>query len=538
MRPFRRRPRTPAGGTALVQHLFMNSFKGRIDQHPRLGQAMQSGLAPLGEHEEMFRLVSGMNRDIAQGIAASVANAVEGGEIAGIFDAVSAVAAQQFVLLPYYFALFHQNRERNHLTRITGHGRGRGRQTMRVGVFTDTFDEINGVTRFIRDMAEQADSRGLSLTVHTCSSEPKVEKSYRKNFLPLVDKAMPHYPELRLTLPPIAEVLEWADRQQFDAIHVDTPGPMGVCGWIVASMLRVPLLGTYHTDFPAYVKRYTGDHRLTSATTGYMGWFYTKMATVFSRSRHYQGNLRELGVSPDRFALAQPSFNPETFNPKHRDTAMWAKHGVKEPHRILYCGRVSPEKNLGLLADAFRTLCKTRRDVALIIAGDGPYLVEMTKQLAGLPAYFLGYQNDTQLGPIYASSDLFIFPSRTDTMGQVVIEAQASGLPVLVTNEGGPQEVMDHDVTGLVLPATDAAAWAKAIDALLDDEMRRQRMSRTAPQRMSRFSVEKTFEAFWDQHLQAVTQAAEHAPAALTAERPAAAVEENASRTLEPAMGG
>lgn len=537
MRPFSRRPRKAPGGTALVQQLFMNSFKRRITQHPRLGDAMRIGLAPLGEHEEMFRLVSGMNRDIAQGIAASVASALADGEIGGVFDAISAVAAQQFVLLPYYFALFHQNRERNHLTRITGHGRGRSRQTMRVGVFTDTFDEINGVTRFIRDMAAQADLRGLSLIVHTCNSAPKLDLPYRKNFLPLVDHPFPCYPEQRLTLPPIAEVLEWADRQQFDAIHVDTPGPMGLCGWIVASMLRVPLLGTYHTDFPAYVTRYTGDHRLTTATTGYMAWFYGRMDTVFSRSRHYQQNLRELGLNGERFALAQPSFDPESFSPKHRDMKLWESHGVTHPHRILYCGRVSMEKNLGLLADAFRTLCKTRQDTALIIAGDGPYMPEMKKRLAGLPVHFLGYQNDQQLGPIYASSDLFIFPSRTDTMGQVVIEAQASGLPVLVSDEGGPQEVMDHEVTGLVLPANDIATWAMAIDTLLNDGPLRQRMSRNAPQRMSRFSVEKTFDGFWDEHLKAVAQSTENAcPAKCPTPAAIASAYEVESRTFEHAM--
>ena len=135
-----------------------------------------------------------------------------------------------------------------------------------------------------------------------------------------------------------------------------------------------------------------------------------------------------------------------------------------EPLRLLYVGRVSVEKNLPLLVDAFRQLCRQRNDTALIVAGDGPYLQEMKKKLAGTPAYFLGYRNDKQLGPLYAGSDLFVFPRGTDTLGQVVMEAQASGLPVIVSNEGGPKEMMEDCVTGMMLPATDARRWASMID--------------------------------------------------------------------------
>jgi hypothetical protein len=102
----------------------------------------------------------------------------------------------------------------------------------------------------------------------------------------------------------------------------------------------------------------------------------------------------------------------------------------------------------------------------------------MRQALSGLPAYFLGYQGDAQLAPLYASSDLFVFPSRTDTLGQVVMEAQASGLPALVSNEGGPKEVVDDNVTGVTLATADAPRWVAAIDDLLNDEPRRLRLSR------------------------------------------------------------
>jgi glycosyltransferase involved in cell wall biosynthesis len=128
----------------------------------------------------------------------------------------------------------------------------------------------------------------------------------------------------------------------------------------------------------------------------------------------------------------------------------------------------------------------------------------MKQALSGCPAYFLGFQTDAELAPLYASSDIFAFPSRTDTLGQVVMEAQASGLPVLVSDEGGPKETIDDELTGLVIPARDAKRWYLAMDELLSDEPRRLRMARTAPQRMSRSSLANTFESFWADHVAVV----------------------------------
>jgi glycosyltransferase involved in cell wall biosynthesis len=499
--PFRAPPKPT--GSALLLDLFLNSCGRRFGEHEALGEALRTGRAALGEHSAMFSFLSDVNRDIAAGIADSVTQSLDRKELTGVFDAVSAITAHQFLLMPYYFALFHQNRERQLLSRITGHGNKVSRDGMKLGVFTDTFDEINGVGRFIQDMSRQAQSAGRTLVVHTSTSNPTVACPSRKNFKPLLTRPMPYYADQPLTIPPLAEVLEWADRQQFDAIHVHTPGPMGLCGWLVAKMLRIPLLGTYHTDFPGYVQNLTGDHRSTTAAAAYMKWFYGQTQTVFSRSKEYLGKLSEMGFADDKLTMTLPGVDNEKFKPQMRDESIWKKLGVEQKHKLFYAGRVSLEKNLPFLADAFKRLCKNRKDVALVIAGDGPYLPAMIKSLEGLPVYFLGYQNDQTLPALYASSDLFVFPSKTDTLGQVVIESQAAGLPVLVSNVGGPQEVMDDGISGLVLPAENPQVWTDAIEDLLSDEPRRARMSRTASQRMTRFSLGKTFEGFWEEHLTA-----------------------------------
>jgi glycosyltransferase involved in cell wall biosynthesis len=516
---------TPPKGAALLTELFDNSCKKRLEQNPDIARAVRDGKAALSQHEDMFRLVSQINRDVASGIASAIQKTVKDGSLIGVFDSLSAIAAQQFLMLPYYFALFHQNRERNLLPRLVGRPREITTEGLKLGVFTDTFDEINGVGRFIQDMSRHAAQRGRTLVVHTSTAAPRVNCPSRKNFAPLASYPTPFYADQPFAIPPLAEVLQWADSQQFDAIHVHTPGPMGLCGWLVAKMLRVPLLGTYHTDFPRYVQDLIGDHRLTTATISYMQWFYGQTSTVFARSRDYRARLRELGFGDEKLALSPPGVDTEKFRPEKRDVNLWVDLKIPQTHKLLYAGRVSVEKNLPFLVDAFARICHKRSDTALVIAGDGPYRAAMEKATAGLPVYFLGFQNDQQLATLYASSDLFVFPSKTDTLGQVVVEAQASGLPVLVSDQGGPKEFMDDQITGHILSTESAQTWCNAIDSLLTDTIRRHRMSRTAPQRTARFSAAHTFETFWGEHVKAAAASQQATGVPIARPTPASAPE-------------
>jgi glycosyltransferase involved in cell wall biosynthesis len=489
-----------------VRDMFIASARTRIAEHPGLLETLKEGLPPLGDHEEIFAFVSDVNRDVTESIAAAISQSIDRASFAGLFNSISAILAQQFVLLPYYFAHFHQHKERRLLRSLTGQDKPVTAETLKVGLFTDTLDEVNGVSRFLRDMAGRARCGGRQLVIHTCCEKPSTELDNRVNFIPLLSRQLPYYEDLTLTLPPVLEVLEHAERQQFDAIHVSTPGPMGLCGYLVSKMLRVPLLGTYHTDFPAYAEHLTGDHRIARGAQLYTQWFYQRCSRVFARSREYRASLLGLGVPGRRLALLRPAVDTLTFNPSRADAELFGRLGVSQRFRLVYAGRVSVEKNLSVLAGAFRLLCGRRRDVALVVAGDGPHRAALQEQLRGAPVYFRGVLGDAELAALYASSDLLLFPSRTDTLGQVVLEAQACGLPVVVSDEGGPKEAIDPGVTGLMLPATDPAVWAEAIESLLNDEARRQAMSRGAAQRAVRCGLDDMFEGFWSDHLAAVRE--------------------------------
>ncbi len=446
---------------------------------------------------------------MTQGIFAAISAGIEQGDPAPVFDSLSAIAGQQLLLLPYYFALFHQNREREHFPRITGYGADAKATALRVGLFTDDLDGNGDLPRFTRSVALAAHRRGLSLSVQTCCENPSSHENWRKNFKPLASAPLPMGGRT-VSLPPIAEVLEWADRQQFDVIHAETCGPMGMLAWVVAKMLRVPFVAAFQVDLPGIVRTATGDFRLAMSVKAAATWFYQQADTVLTRSRRSQVLLESLGVDPRKMSILPAEFDSTLFQPLQTDAGYWQRRGVHEPRTLLFRGSVATEENLPLLADAFERLCKIRRDVALIVMGDGPYLTAMQSKLKDLPAYFNPTSPDaidTRHSPAadYAASDLFVFPSAIECAAQSVIEAQACGLAVLVSDQGASSEMMDDAVSGMVLSASKPREWAEAINALLNDEQRCQRMSRTAPQRMTRFARSRVFETLWDQYATAAT---------------------------------
>lgn len=390
------------------------------------------------------------------------------------------------------------------------------REATRVALFTDTLGDVNGVSRFIRNVAHRAEQTGRELTVLTSTRfETPAERNIR-NLTPFLAGRMPGYGELEWAAPPIRGMLDEARRLRPHVIHVSTPGPVGCAGVLAARRLRVPLAGVYHTDFPAYIDHLFGDPSYTAATSWFMRRFYRPFARLFTRSEEYAESLVRLGVRRDRIVPLRAGIDTDMFHVRHADEGVWNRAACLNGTPVtpgavkaLYVGRVSVEKNLPMLARVWERVSERwARDGApgggleLIVVGDGPYRARMQEELAGCaaPVRFLGFRHGEELSALYASSDLFVFPSLTDTLGQVVMEAQSSGLPVLVSDVGGPKEVVDVGRTGFVLSARDERAWAERIVALALDRETRRAMGRNAHERMREHSIAASFEHYWSEH--------------------------------------
>jgi glycosyltransferase involved in cell wall biosynthesis len=184
------------------------------------------------------------------------------------------------------------------------------------------------------------------------------------------------------------------------------------------------------------------------------------------------------------------------FNPGRRDPHFWEKFGrTNGAVRLLYVGRVSREKDLDVLADAYRKLRDEKVPVQLSIVGHGPYSETLAEALP--EALFTGYLQGKELAEAYASSDIFVFPSTTDTFGNVIIEAQASGVPVVVSDSGGPKELVEGQNNGLVTKSRDSEDFARAIRSLVNDPARRREMGENARESVINRTWPSAFRKFW-----------------------------------------
>ncbi|USN99966.1 MAG: glycosyltransferase [Phycisphaeraceae bacterium] len=488
--------------------------------YPRIAErlrpeAWDSG-APLSEHEDMADFVQDLSAALSRAMGPGAIKAIRKRDPAGIAEHLVSYGILHLAQLPYLFSLFHQNKERNFLEQfeheISAPGSGVSvlERPMRVSLFTDTFYDVNGVCRFIQNVAERAHESGRDLEVITSTNKPGQTLPNVYNFAPVFAMKLPKYDNLDMCLPPVMKILRHLDQHQPDVIHISTPGPVGCVGFLAAKMLRIPVLGVYHTDFPAYIDRLFDDYGMTTMCEKFMRFFYKPFSAIFTRSDDYVDSLANLGLPRERVVSLMPGFDASVFHSKHRDPEIWRRLGLSEDSvKVLYVGRVSVEKNMPFLVGVWKAVRKRLKEMAkdgegvkaeLVVVGDGPFREKMESELGKKGASFLGFRHGEELSAIYASSHMFVFPSTTDTLGQVVMESQGSGLPVVVTDKGGPKEVVEHGRTGFVLGSTDADAWVEHVVTLITDHARRADMGIAAHESMQRYGLEHSFEHFWDVH--------------------------------------
>ncbi len=507
-----------------VLKALQDEFKPLLNKYPNLRERMDPDRwldgTPASQHDEMAEFVADLVQTLGRAMESSAGKAAAKKDASKILEHITGYLVLQAAQIPYIVSLFCQNKERRFVEQFqqeTGaHDPAEAGRPLRVMKFTDTLADVNGVCRFIQNAARRAHDTGRDLTVVTSTrfEIPVKDLPNIINFDPVFATKMPKYENLELALPPILKMLRFADQKRPDVIHLSTPGPVGCVGMLAAKLLRVPVVGVYHTDFPAYVDRLFDDRAATATCEKAMSVFYKPFKAVFTRSADYAECLRSLGLRDEQIVRLRAGYDDRHFSPAYRDPSVWNAHGLeRDSVKVLFCGRVSVEKSLPLLTEIWpsvrRAAAERGVDTELVIIGDGPYRATMQRELRGQHAHFLGFRHGAELSTLYASCDLFAFPSTTDTLGQVVMESQASGMPVLVTDVGGPQEVVDDGVTGLVLPAGDKARWTEALVRLICDPQSRARMGSEACAFMKPRTFAASFDHYWEVH----ERAAQNLPA-------------------------
>lgn len=370
---------------------------------------------------------------------------------------------------------------------------------------SDNLDEVNGIAlasriqlRELRRLGRDAWLFGPAF--HT--RRPRREGADDRMILAAGRFSMDQagYAQSELVVLRLRSFLDFLRAHPVDVIEFETPGPVSSLCLVVAKLAGIPTVSHYRTDIMVYSDLLMKG-RLGKRLVQWWTRTFTRLAgPVIVPSDAYRDKVAAMGVAPSRIRKLPRGVDLEFFRPDLRDPGTWVRFGIPDDGpKLLYVGRVSVEKNLAALAEAFREALKTRPDLRLIVVGDGPYLEEMKAVLQSCGrAHFTGVLRDGTLARVFASADLFVFPSLADTFGNSVVEALACGLPCLVSDLGGPQEIIVPDVCGTIFKHDEPGALRDGILAMLGDPARLESWRDPARARAQEFSYAAAAEAFWN----------------------------------------
>jgi glycosyltransferase involved in cell wall biosynthesis len=313
----------------------------------------------------------------------------------------------------------------------------RGSEPARVAVIVDGIASMHGVTHTV----EQIREHGVpGFEVEVVGTDAGVDRR-----LPAAAELdVPFYDGMRLGVPGLPGLVETLAERPFDLIHVTAPGPAGVAAVLLSRMAGIPLVGSFHTDLTAYAGLRSGDGGLEAIAQAALGAFYGAPSLVLSPSPAADASLARLGIDRGRIGRWERGVDVSRFDPAKGDRGSYPGE-----LKVLYAGRMTREKGVDLLAESFLRAHRCDSRLHLLLAGGGPEEGELRERL-GESATFLGWLEGEELARAYASADVFLFCSHTDTFGQVVLEAGASGLPVVAVAEGGPAALVENFHTGLL----------------------------------------------------------------------------------------
>jgi len=332
---------------------------------------------------------------------------------------------------------------------------------MRIALFTEVFlPKIDGVVNTLCHLLNHLDQSGHSSLV--IAPQGSQTRYTRTPILSTPAASLPFYPELRIANP-LINLEKEIDLFKPDLVHVLNPVVLGLSGVRYARSRGLPLVASYHTDLAGFAARWG---------LGFLGegvWSYL-------RAIH---NLADLNLCPSNAVRQELAvrgfqhlqvwsrgvdtqlFHPGQANPEWRDRL---SAGNPNQPLLLYAGRLSAEKRIDWIQEALRKYPQTR----LAIVGDGPQRAYLEKAFEGLPVVFTGYLRGKDLAQAYASSDIFVFPAANETFGNVILEAMASGLPVIAPRSGGPLDFVRHESTGLLFEPEDNTQISASLKILLD----------------------------------------------------------------------
>ncbi|NHC40336.1 glycosyltransferase family 1 protein [Bacillus sp. MM2020_1] len=342
---------------------------------------------------------------------------------------------------------------------------------MKIAIFTDTFyPDINGVARTLQRLTNYFEEKKIAFKIFAPSSYSN--EYHSPNIHLFKSSSFFLYPECRLAFPNLFDIKSELQTFSPDLIHVATPFNIGLCGVFFAKKLNIPLVGSYHTNFNQYLHYYDLDF-LSKIHWKYMHWFHRSCRKLFVPSTETSRLLKQNGFT--NIEVWPRGVDCQLYHPHYDKNTVKNLHSTNGKYLLTYVGRLAPEKDVKtLLAVAKSIPAELKEKLHWLIVGDGPLRQELQAQSESNMT-FTGYLVGKHLAKVYSASDLLVFPSPTETFGNVVLESLASGTPVIGANSGGVKDIIHSGVTGILCKPGQVREFRDAIVQLLtNDELRDQ----------------------------------------------------------------
>ncbi len=429
---------------------------------------------------------------------------IQTGNIPEAFAKLSLIIPGILPAVPYIMGYKHFFSDKNYLREIGERYKLKNSpagQTEKWGWFTDTLMDANGTAQVVREYVKLAEEISVSLTaIVSYPQDPDFDGDF-VNFKPLFCFPLPEYETKILTVPSILDVVHHCEQQGYTRLILSSPGPVALLGLWAGHLLSIPVSGVYHTDIPGYVNRLTNDTSMTGWAWRLISFFYGKMERVYTLSNSSRQELIDKGVDKDKIHYFVNGVDLDFYTPEKKGEKIMSELGVSAKVVLLYVGQVSREMGLDLLGKSYRSIRSSIDNVALVVVGDGPYLEEFKEEMADVDdVVCTGFIEAGTLARIYGGSDIFVSPSTNDAYRPVLLEAQASGLPSVVSDAGGLKEVVVDGQTGFITESKNHTSLTKALLKLIDNRQLRQDMGKKSRALVEGKSWQNGFESFCNDH--------------------------------------
>ncbi len=331
---------------------------------------------------------------------------------------------------------------------------------MRIALFTETFlPKVDGIVTRLSHTVDHLQRLGNDVLV--VSPEGGLKEHCGARIYGVPGFPLPLYPELKLAFPR-PSIRQELETFKPDIVHIVNPAVLGLGGLYYAKALNVPLVASYHTHLPKYLEHY-GIGMLEGVLWELLKVMHNQAQLNLCTSTAMQNELTAHGI--ENVEVWQRGVDTELFQPELASVEMRSHLSQGHPERplLLYVGRLSAEKEI----DRIKPVLDSIPDAQLALVGDGPYRAELEQIYAGSPTHFVGYLTGKELASAFASADAFVFPSRTETLGLVLLEAMAAGCPVVAARSGGITDIVDDGVNGYLFDPLDETGAIAATQKLL-----------------------------------------------------------------------